>query len=140
MILEKLQQEPEIELIEPTETSSVLEITEENITAHLKQLTAEFCSTISFMSSPALTKEIFEADFRQIVDRFDFIMTGPTAMYQGQLVEAYAYKCDSLDEISPDPDQVNFIYTVSYLMLLSEDFHDPSLKRTIRFGSLPRNK
>lgn len=95
MILENLEQETEIELIEPTETSSVLEITEENIAAHLKNLTSKY-----YYLEGIQIKDAFEAEFRQIVDRFDFIMTGPTALYQGQLVEAYAYKYEHPDRKS----------------------------------------
>lgn len=134
MILENLEQETEIELIEPTETSSVLEITEENIAAHLKNLTSKY-----YLEGIQI-KDAFEADFRQIIDRFDFIMTGPTALYQGQLVEAYTYKYEQPDEITLDPDKINFIYAISYLMLLSQEAFDPTLKRAVRFGSLPRNK
>ena len=135
MILENLEQETEIELIEPTENSSVLEITEENIEAHLKDLTSKY-----YYLEGIQIKDAFEAEFRQIVDRFDFIMTGPTALYQGQLVEAYAYKYEQPDEITLDPDKINFIYAISYLMLLSQEAFEPTLKRAVRFGSLPRNK
>ena len=135
MILENLEQETEIELIEPTETSSVLEITEENIAAHLKNLTSKY-----YYLEGIQIKDAFEAEFRQIVDRFDFIMTGPTALYQGQLVEAYTYKYEHPDEITLDPDKINFIYAISYLMLLSQEAFEPTLKRAVRFGSLPRNK
>ena len=64
MILENLEQETEIELIEPTENSSVLEITEENIEAHLKDLTSKYYYLESIQ-----IKDAFEAEFRQIVDR-----------------------------------------------------------------------
>ena len=39
-----------------------------------------------------------------------------------------------------DPDKINFIYAISYLMLLSQEAFEPTLKRAVRFGSLPRNK